>query len=70
MKKLSFLVNRGENDCFMVHGLDWATYAEGFNWDELTKDIRARVDKVFPEDDHPAQLEFRFPDGTIVSLVA
>lgn len=70
MKRLSFLVNRGENDCFMVHGLEWATYAEGDNWSELTKAIMKTVDQMFPGDERPAFLDFRFPDGTVVSLCA
>lgn len=70
MKRLTFLVNRGENDCFMVHGLDWATYAEGDDWSELTKIIMDNVVKVFSGDAMPAYLDFRFPDGTVVSLCA
>lgn len=70
MKRLTFLVNRGENDCFMVHGLDWATYAEGHDWQEITKTIMNDVARVFTGEDHPAFLDFRFPDGTIVSLCA
>lgn len=70
MKRLSFLVNRGENDCFMVHGLDWATYAEGSDWAEITKVILSDVDRVFADESRPELLDFKFPDGTIVSLVA
>lgn len=70
MKRLTFLVNRGENDCFMVHGLDWATYAEGQDWTELTSMIRSSVEKVFTDESRPAFLDFKFPDGTVVSMVA
>ena len=70
MKRLSFLVNRGENDCFMVHGLEWAAYAEGDNWSTVTKTIMESVDKVFADEERPAYLDFMFPDGTIVSLCA
>lgn len=70
MKRLSFLVNRGENDCYMVHGLDWATYAEGADWTELTGTIKSRVDDTFPVEERPQFLDFKFPDGRIVSLVA
>lgn len=70
MKRLTFLVNRGENDCFMVHGLDWATYAEGDNWSDITKTIMDNVVKVFSGESMPAFLDFRFPDGTVVSLCA
>lgn len=70
MKRLTFLVNRGENDCFMVHGLDWATYAEGEDWGELTSMIRSSVGKVFAEGARPDFLDFKFPDGKVVSLVA
>lgn len=70
MKRLSFLVNRGENDCFMIHGLDWATYAEGEDWAELTQDILRNVERVFGGDSRPAFLDFRFPDGTVISYCA
>lgn len=70
MKRLTFLVNRGEEDCFMVHGLDWATYAEGHDWDEITKTIISNVERSFNDEDRPEFLDFRFPDGTIVSLCA
>ncbi len=70
MKRLSFLVNRGENDCFMVHGLDWATYAEGDDWNELTRAILSNIDRVFDGNSRPDFLDFKFPDGTVVSLVA
>lgn len=70
MKRLTFLVVRGENDCFMIHGLDWAAYAEGEDWDELTRDIMNNVDRAFPGESRPAFLDFRFPDGKIVSLSA
>lgn len=70
MRRLAFLVNRGENDCFMVHGLDWATYAEGESWSEITKTILENVGKVFDEETRPSFLDFRFPDGTVVSLCA
>ena len=70
MRRLTFLVNRGEKDCFMVHGLDWATYAEGDDWTELTRTILSDVDRVFPDETRPAYLDFRFPDGTVVSLSA
>ena len=70
MKRLSFLVNQGENDCYMVHGLEWATYAEGFDWAEVTKCILADVGRAFANEERPAFLDFRFPDGTVVSLCA
>lgn len=70
MKRLTFLVNRGEEDCFMVHGLDWATYAEGRDWDEITKAIISNIEKVFGEEDRPEFLDFKFPDGRVVSLCA
>lgn len=70
MKRLTFLVNRGENDCFMVHGLDWATYAEGEDWNELTALIKSSVGKVFGDGSRPDFLDFKFPDGRVVSLVA
>lgn len=70
MKRLSFLVNRGENDCFMVHGLDWATYAEGKDWAEITEKILHKVDSDFADGARPYYLDFMFPDGTVVSLCA
>ena len=70
MKRLTFLVVRGENDCYMVHGLDWATYAEGNDFTVVTRDIMSHVDREFPGEGRPAYLDFRFPDGTIVSLSA
>ncbi len=70
MQRLTFLVNRGENDCFMVHGLEWATYAEGLDWSEVTERIRTSIDHVFPGEERPAFLDFRFPDGRVVSLSA
>lgn len=70
MKRLAFLVNRGENDCFMVHGLDWATYAEASDWEAITAVLLKRVDDAFVGDEHPAFLDFMFPDGTVVSLCA
>lgn len=70
MERLSFLVNRGADDCYMVHGLEWAVYDEGLDWDEITYKIRKLVDESFPVDERPLFLDFRFPDGKIVSLVA
>ncbi len=70
MKRLTFLVNRGENDCFMVHGLDWAAYAEGNDFAEITKDLVKLVDKEFSRETRPEYLDFRFPDGKVVSLSA
>ncbi len=70
MKRLTFLVNQGENNCFMIHGLDWATYAEGSNWLEVTAAIRAEVDLTFRDESHPAYLDFKFPDGSVISLCA
>lgn len=70
MKRLSFLVNCGEHDCFMIHGLDWATYVEGDDWASITQSIRSDVDRVFGEEERPEFLDFKFPDGTIVSLSA
>ena len=70
MKRLSFLVNQGENDCFMVHGLDWATYAEGSDWGEIIRDLLSRVEQSFTEDERPSYLDFMFPDGSVVSLCA
>lgn len=70
MKRLTFLVNRGEKDCFMVHGLDWASYDEGEDWGEVTGRILSAVCRIFDGEDKPAFLDFKFPDGTIVSLCA
>lgn len=70
MKRLAFLVNRGENDCFMIHGIDWATYREGEDWSELTALIKADVDKAFSGDAKPAFLDFKFSDGTTTSIGA
>ena len=70
MKRLSFLVNRGENDCFMIHGLEWAIYREGGDWSELTETIRADVDRNFAGSAKPTHLDFKFADGTVISLVA
>lgn len=70
MKRLTFLVVRGENDCYMVHGLDWATYAEGNDFAEVTQCIKDSVDTVFSAEDRPEYLDFKFPDGRIVSLGA
>ncbi|MCC8179578.1 MAG: hypothetical protein LIP23_01510 [Planctomycetes bacterium] len=70
MKRLSFLVNRGENDCFMVHGLDWATYAEADDWTEITRIIFEQVSSAFHHEERPDYLDFMFPDGTVVSLCA
>lgn len=70
MKRLTFLVNRGENDCFMIHGLDWATYAEGKDWGELTSMIKTSVMKSFESEARPAFLDFKFPDGSVVSVAA
>ncbi len=70
MKRLSFLVVRGENDCYMVHGLDWATYAEGRDFSLIARDIIGHVEKEFTGDSRPVYLDFRFPDGSVVSLVA
>lgn len=70
MKRLSFLVVRGENDCYMVHGLDWATYSEGRDFGVLAQDIIRHVEKAFTGDAHPAYLDFLFPDGRVVSLAA
>lgn len=70
MKRLTFLVNRGENDCFMIHGLDWATYAEGKNWSELTSMIKSSVMQSFEGEARPAFLDFKFPDGSVVSVAA
>ena len=70
MKRLTFLVNCGENDCYMVHGLDWATYVEGTDWDEVTQTILNRVGEAFACDSRPAYLDFKFPDGSVVSLCA
>ncbi|MCD8351234.1 MAG: hypothetical protein LUC93_11560 [Planctomycetaceae bacterium] len=70
MKRLSFLVNRGENDCFMVHGLDWAAYVEGRDWSEITTTILSDVGRIFADDAKPEFLDFKFPDGTIISMVA
>ncbi len=70
MKRLSFLVNRGENDCFMIHGLDWAAYAEGNDWNELTRKLLLDIERIFDEKSRPAFLDFRFPDGSVISLCA
>lgn len=70
MTRLTFLVNRGENDCFMVHGLEWATYAEGSDWPGIAQAILRNIEETFADDERPAFLDFRFPDGTIVSLCA
>lgn len=70
MKRLAFLVVRGENDCFMVHGLDWATYTEGNDWSAITREIQSNVARIFDDESRPAFLDFRFPDGSVVSLCA
>ncbi len=70
MKRLTFLVNRGENDCFMVHGLEWATYTEGADWGAVTSAIMHEINHAFSDEAKPQFLDFRFPDGTVVSLVA
>ncbi len=70
MRRLSFLVMRGENDCFMVHGLDWAAYVEGRNWDEITCAIRDDINRSFADEERPCRLDFRFQDGTVISLSA
>ena len=70
MKRLSFLVNRGENDCFMIHGVDWAVYREGGDGAELTESLRADVGRHFVGDAKPTHLDFKFADGTVVSTVA
>ncbi|MDR1519795.1 MAG: hypothetical protein LBU23_06580 [Planctomycetota bacterium] len=70
MRRLSFLVNRGEYDCFMVHGLEWAAYAEGCNWIETTRAIRDSVIHSFDRGSRPDYLDFLFPDGRVVSLSA
>ncbi len=70
MKRLLFLVNRGENDCFMIHGIDWAAYHEGASWSELTAAIRADVGRIFSGDSRPDRLDFKFPDGNVTSIPA
>lgn len=70
MKRLSFLVNCGENDCFMVHGLEWAVYIESADWSEVTRTILGDIRRSFAIEERPAVLDFRFPDGTVVSLCA
>jgi hypothetical protein len=70
MKRLSFLVNNGENGCFMAHGLDWAAYEEAANWEELALKIREIVHREFMDDERPSFLDFRFMDGRIISLSA
>ena len=70
MRRLSFLVNQGGENYFMVHGLDWAVYAEGGDWAEITKAIRRDIDRSFDAGSRPAVLDFRFPDGKVISLSA
>ena len=70
MRRLSFLVNQAGEDYFMVHGLDWAIYAEGRNWLEITKAIRRDITRCFDSGERPSILDFRFPDGKVVSLSA
>ncbi len=70
MERLSFLVNNGENGCFMAHGLDWAAYEEAANWEELALKIREIVRREFVEGERPSFLDFRFVDGRIISLCA
>ncbi len=70
MKRLNFLVNRGENNCFMVHGLEWAFYAEGSDWTDVTKSVLTTLHHDFPDNALPSFLDFRFPDGKIISLCA
>ncbi|MDR1534283.1 MAG: hypothetical protein LBU64_04200 [Planctomycetota bacterium] len=70
MRRLSFLVNRGEADCFMVHGLEWAAYAEGGSWAETAGRIRENVARTFGGAEKPDLLVFHFPDGRVVSLSA
>ncbi|MDR2391537.1 MAG: hypothetical protein LBE84_07665 [Planctomycetota bacterium] len=70
MRRLSFLVNQGENNSFMVHGLEWAAYAEGKSWVATTLAIRQSVKNSFAESERPEFLDFRFPDGSVISLSA
>lgn len=70
MERLSFLVNRGENDCLMAHGLDWAAYEEAGDWEELAARIRDSVRRDFAGDERPAYIDLLFIDGKIISLCA
>lgn len=70
MERLSFLVSRGENDCLMAHGLDWASYAEAGDWDSLAACVRESIRRDFNEGERPLYLDFRFMDGTLISLSA
>ncbi|MCL1999959.1 MAG: hypothetical protein FWG74_00875 [Planctomycetes bacterium] len=70
MKRLSFLVNRGENDCFMVHGLEWATYVEGVDWMEIFQALHKHIFQEFAAEERPSYLDFCFPDGRIISMSA
>jgi hypothetical protein len=54
----------------MVHGLEWAAYAEGENWIATTMAIRQSVKESFAETERPDFLDFRFPDGNVISLSA
>ncbi len=70
MERLSFLVYRGENDCFMSHGLNWAIYHESKSWSELMARIRADVRRTFGGDARPSRLDFQFADGSVTSVPA
>ena len=70
MKRLSFLVNQGENDCLMAHGLDWAVYAEAESWEKLADNIRDSVRREFSESERPLHLDFVFMDGRVITLAA
>lgn len=70
MKRLSFLVNRGENDCYMVHGLEWAAYVEGTEWADITECIITDVNRIFGDEERPQFLDFLFADGSKISLCA
>lgn len=70
MERLSFLVSRGENDCLMAHGLDWASYSEAGDWNSLAECVRESVHRDFNAEDCPLYLDFRFMDGTMISLGA
>ncbi len=70
MERLSFLVNRGENDCLMAHGLDWAAYLEADDMETLAESVRATIRRSFSADERPAYIDFMFMDGKLISLCA
>lgn len=69
MKTLSFLVNQGENDSYMAHGLEWAAYAEADNLEELSAKLLDEVRSHFAADERP-EVILRLWDGSTLALSA